>query len=75
MHFLCEKYYKHIIKYYIANCVSWVPRLTLELRNKLDLGTCSQNGTCLYLGDLTVFKFKLIINKFLSCSSHILSAQ
>ena len=27
---LCEKYYKTItVKYYIADCVSWVPRLTL----------------------------------------------
>ena len=26
---LCEKYYKPItVQYYIANCVSWVPRLT-----------------------------------------------
>ena len=32
---LCEKYYKPItVQYYIANCVSWVPRLTL-----LDLRT------------------------------------
>ena len=32
---LCEKYYKPITaQYYIANCVRWVPRLTL-----LDLGT------------------------------------
>ena len=26
---LCEKYYIDVLKYYIANCVSWVPRLTL----------------------------------------------
>ena len=37
----------------IANCVSWVPRLTLlNLMNKLDLRTRSQNGTCSYVGDL-----------------------
>ena len=51
---ICEKYYKPItVQYYIANCVSWAPRLTL-----LDLGT---NWTCehalgletlWYLGDL-----------------------
>ena len=30
MYNLCEKYYKPItVKYYIAGCVSWVPRLTL----------------------------------------------
>ena len=30
MYYLCENYYKSIIvQYYIANCVSWVPRLTL----------------------------------------------
>ena len=26
---LCEKHYKAIIQYYIAYCVTWVPRLTL----------------------------------------------
>ena len=35
MYYLCEKYYKYItVQYYIADCVSWVPRLTL-----LDLRT------------------------------------
>ena len=35
MYYLCEKHYKHItVQYYIAHCVSWVPRLTL-----LDLQT------------------------------------
>ena len=35
MYYLCEKYYKPItVQYYIADCVSWVPRLTL-----LDLRT------------------------------------
>jgi len=30
MYYLCEKHYKSIIvPYYIANCVSWVSRLTL----------------------------------------------
>ena len=30
MYYLCEKYYKLIIvQYYIPNCVSWVPRLSL----------------------------------------------
>ena len=30
MYYLCEKYYKPItLQYYIADCVSWVPRLTL----------------------------------------------
>ena len=30
MYYLCEKYYKPItVDYYIADCVSWVPRLTL----------------------------------------------
>ena len=39
MYYLCEKYYKPTtVKYYIADCVGWVPRLTLlELTNKLDL--------------------------------------
>ena len=51
MYYLCEKYYKPItVQYYIADCVSWVPRLTL-----LDLQTCSQNGTHSYVGDLLYF--------------------
>ena len=30
MYYLCEKYYKSItVQYYIVNCVSWVPWLTL----------------------------------------------
>ena len=34
MSYLCEKYYKPItVQHYIADCVSWVPRLTwLDLR-------------------------------------------
>ena len=37
MYYLCEKHYKPIaVQYYIANCVSWVPRLTLlDLTNTL----------------------------------------
>ena len=36
MYYLCEKYYKPItVEYYIADCISWVPRLTLsDLRTK-----------------------------------------
>ena len=54
MYYLCEKYYKPItVQYYIADCVSWVPRLTLlDLTNKLDLQTRSRNGTRSYVGDL-----------------------
>ena len=34
MYYLCEKYYKPVtVQYYIADCVRWVPKLTL-----LDLG-------------------------------------
>ena len=49
MYYLCEKSYKPItVLYYIADCVNWVPRLTL-----LDLQTCFQNGTCLYVLAMT----------------------
>ena len=35
VYYLCEKYYKPItVQYYIADCVSWVPKL-----NELDLQT------------------------------------
>ena len=38
-YYLCEKYYKPIIaQYYVADCGSWVPRLTLlGLKNTLKL--------------------------------------
>ena len=49
--FLCVIYMKSItnitVQYYIADCVSQVPRLTL-----LDLWMHSQNGICSYVGDL-----------------------
>ena len=63
MLYLCEKYYKPItVQYYIANCVSWVPRLTLlDLTNKLDLRTRSQNRTCSYVGDL-LYRYHIQIN-------------
>ena len=50
-YFLCicvKNDYKAItVQYYIADCVGWVPRLTL-----LDLQTCSQNRNHSYVGDL-----------------------
>ena len=56
MYHLCEKYYQSITaQYYIADCVSWVPRLTL-----LGLETHSQKGTHSCVGDLTVFIRALI---------------
>ena len=31
MYYLCVKYYKPVIvQYYIADCVIWIPRLTLR---------------------------------------------
>ena len=37
MYYLCEKHYKAItVQYYIADCVSWIPRLCVGLTNKLD---------------------------------------
>ena len=51
MSYLCEKYYKLIaVQYYVASCVSWVPRLTL-----LDLRTCFWNGPPLYIENLLYF--------------------
>ena len=44
LYYLREKYYKPMtVQYYIANCISWVPRLTLlDFQkigvNKLTLG-------------------------------------
>ena len=45
---MCEEYYKPVkVQCYIADYVSWVPRLTF-----LDLQSCSQNRTHLYVRDL-----------------------
>ena len=53
MYYLCEKYYKPITVHYIADCVSWVPRLTLlDLTSRLDLRMRSRNRTRSYVGDL-----------------------
>ena len=54
MWYLCEKYHKLItIKYYIADCVSWILWLTLlDLGNKLDVWTHSWNRTGSYVGGL-----------------------
>ena len=68
--FLCimhEKYYKPItVWYYTADCVSWVPGLTL-----LDLRTCSWKGTRSYAGnlkkELQSKMMSLILNMFLRC--------
>ena len=53
-HVLCENIIKPFtVRYYIASCVSWVPRLTLlDLTNKPNLQMCSQNGTHLQVGRL-----------------------
>ena len=51
--YICEKYKPITVKYSIADCVSWVPTLTLlDLTNKLELRTCSQNRIHSYVGDL-----------------------
>ena len=55
MYYLCEKYCKPTtVQYYIVNCVSWVPRLTL-----LDLQMCSRNRTHSYAGDLLYIEVEL----------------
>ena len=51
------------VQYYITNCVSWVPRLTLwDLTPKLGLQTCSWNGTASYVGDLLYFKVGILLS-------------
>ena len=47
MYYLCVKYYKSIIvQYSIANCVSWVPRLTLlDSRTNWTYKRGTQSGT------------------------------
>ena len=63
MYYLCEKYYKPItVQYYIANCVSWVPKLTLlDLRTNWiyehALGTelvCMQETYCTQITQRTL---------------------
>ena len=69
MYYLCEMHYTSItVQYYIANCVSWVPRLTLMnlrmnwiykhvLRTKLPFVCRGLNGYC--LGDRVTLRDKL----------------
>ena len=39
MYYLCEQYYKPITaQYYIADCISWTPRLTLLDKTTKELG-------------------------------------
>lgn len=53
MYYLYDKYYKpSAVLCQIAECVSWVPKVTVGLMNKLDLGMRSGKGTCLNVGDL-----------------------
>ena len=48
---VCVKHYKPItVQYYMADCVSWAPRLTLLYL--LDLQTRSQNRICSYAGNI-----------------------
>jgi len=50
---LCEKYYKPVTgQCYIANDVSWIPRLSL-----LDSQMCSQNGSRANVGELLYLMF------------------
>ena len=49
---LCEKYYKATtVQYYIADCVSWVPRLT-SLDSRTSWTYEQAHRTRLYVGDI-----------------------
>ena len=48
----CMKNIIHLLQYYIADCVSCVPRLTVRFINILDLETCTSNRTHLYVRNL-----------------------
>ena len=66
MYYLCEKYDKPItVQYYILNCDSWVPRLTL-----LDLWMCSWNRTHSYVGDLLYSNFRQSLQEPLGKMKH-----
>ena len=57
IYYLCGKYYKPIMlyqQYYIANCVRWMPRLTVGYTNKLDLQTMLSEWNSFICGGLTV---------------------
>ena len=57
MYYLCEKYYKSIaIQNYLANCVSWIPRLTYCTYEKTELkNVLSEQNSSAYRG-LTVLQ-------------------
>ena len=40
------------VEYYIASCLSWVPRLTVGLMNKIELVNALSKQNLLYVGDL-----------------------
>jgi len=65
---LSEKYYKLIkVQYYIAGCVSWVPRLTVRLKNKFELMSTFLEQNSFICRGFTVHKilhlYKILGNK------------
>ena len=57
MYYLCEKYYKPItVQYYIADCVSWVPRLTLTYKQIGLRNVLSEQNSFVCRGLTVVFR-------------------
>ena len=56
MYYLCEKYYKPItVQYFIADSVSWVPRLTLLDLDQTGLTNMLSKQNLFVCRGLTVF--------------------
>ena len=66
MYYLCEKYYKPItVRYSIADCVSWVPRLTLlDINEQIELTNALSDRTLSYAGDLLYLLVFIILSRF-----------
>ena len=65
MYYLCEKYYESIIvQYYIADCVSWVPRLCWPYEQSGLMNRLSEWNLLQSMGPTVVFLPPLFIPSF-----------
>ena len=64
MYHLCEKYYKPItVQYYIANCVSWVLRLTCWIYKQIGLTNALSEQNSFVCRGLSVLESNLNAGK------------
>ena len=67
MYYLCEKYYKPItVQYYVADCVSWVPRLSvLDLETGITIVLLERNSfVCRGLTVYHIYQFYMKLRNY-----------